>query len=152
MDNAMIDNWNNKVEKSDKVYILGDFCFSNKDYAISILNRLNGQKFLIKGNHGHIIKDKEVESKFGWIKDYYVLKHDNLKFVLFHYSIQVWDSKHYGSIHLFGHVHSNKDENHPMADNLGYAYNVGVDVNDFTPIELNEILMKLKYGANLEVN
>ena len=145
MDNEMINNWNKTVDKSDSVYILGDFCFADKNYAINILNKLNGQKFLIKGNHDSIIKDKEVASKFGWIKDYYVLKNDKLKFVLFHYPIQVWDCKHHCSIHLYGHVHSNKDNHHPLLENLENAYNVGVDVNNFAPIEINEILEKLNY-------
>jgi Predicted phosphoesterase or phosphohydrolase len=143
MDSKMIENWNSKVDKGDRVYILGDFAFSDKEYVIRLMDKLNGQKFLVKGNHDHIVKEKEVAEKFAWVKDYYVLKHNKMKFVLFHYPIQVWDCQHHGSVHLFGHVHSNKEDHHPLLETLKNAYNVGVDVNNFTPIEITEILEKL---------
>lgn len=144
MDETMIENWNNKVKHQDSIYILGDFAFSEKDYAIKLLNKLNGNKFLIKGNHDKVIKKRDVASKFAWIKDYYMLKANNLKIVLFHYPIAVWDCQHHGSLHLYGHVHSNKGTQHPLKADLPNSYNVGVDVNDFAPVELTEIRKKLK--------
>lgn len=144
MDNSLIVNWNNKISSTDDIYILGDFSFGDKDYTLKLLNKLNGNKFLIKGNHDYVLKDSEVRNKFAWVKDYYVLKHNNMKFVLFHYPIQVWDCKHHGAVHLYGHIHSNLG-NHSMEYNIQNSYNVGVDVNDFTPIELNEILKKIRY-------
>ena len=144
MNKQMIDNWNNVVSNEDQVYILGDFCFGNKDETIRILKQLKGQKFLVKGNHDHILKDKDVRDCFAWVKDYYVLKNNNMKFVLFHYPIQVWDCKHHGSVHLYGHIHSNLG-NHSMEYDIKNSYNVGVDVNSFRPIELNEILKKIRY-------
>lgn len=144
MNQQIINNWNSRVKNKDQIYILGDFSFGNKQQTLKVLNKLNGQKFLIKGNHDYILKESEVENKFAWVKDYYVLKHNNIKFVLFHYPIQVWDCKHHGAIHLYGHIHSNLG-NHSMEYNIINSYNVGVDVNNFTPIELNEILIKLRY-------
>lgn len=144
MNEQIIKNWNNKVKQKDEIYILGDFSFGDKEQTLKLLDKLNGQKFLIKGNHDHVLKESEVRNKFAWVKDYYVLKHNNLKFVLFHYPIQVWDCRHHGAIHLYGHIHSNLG-NHSMEYNISNSYNVGVDVNNFTPIELNEILIKLKY-------
>lgn len=144
MDDALITNWNSKVSNTDSIYILGDFSFGDKDYTIKLLNKLNGNKFLIKGNHDHVLKERDVYNKFAWVKDYYILKHNNLKLVLFHYPIQVWDCRHHNSIHLYGHIHSNKG-NHSMEYNISNSYNVGADVNNFTPIELNEILIKLRY-------
>lgn len=145
MDNAMIDKWNNKVQKSDSVYILGDFSFGDKDYTINILDRLNGHKYLIKGNHDHVIKYEEVANKFVWIKDYCTIKYNKLKFIMFHYPIQVWEGCHYGSIHLYGHVHSDKEDHHPLLEQLKNAYNVGADVNNYEPIELEELLIKINY-------
>ena len=71
------------------------------------------------------------------------LKDNNIKFVLFHFPIQVWDCQHHGAIHLYGHVHSNKNTSHPMEYEIKNSYNVGADVNNYTPIELSEILSKL---------
>lgn len=146
MNSQMIKNWNETVTNNDQVYILGDFCFGSKEDTMKIANQLNGQKFLIMGNHDQKVKtmSKEEKSCFGWVKDYYVLKHNNMKFVLFHFPIQVWDCKHHGSVHLYGHIHSNLG-NHSMEYDIKNSYNVGVDVNNFRPIELNEIIKKIRY-------
>lgn len=51
MDEGLIKNWNRKVKKGDLVYMLGDFTLSrDPEYIISLLQRLNGQKVLVKGN------------------------------------------------------------------------------------------------------
>ena len=145
MNRQMIKNWNQTVNPNDSVYILGDFAFTDGNNANYLLTQLNGKKFLIKGNHDSFLKDNEFDrTKFEWIKDYYRLKHDGMKFILFHYPIAVQDCKHHGSIHLYGHIHSNKGENHPLTYDLGRAYNVGVDVNDFKPISIVDIMNKLK--------
>lgn len=141
MDKTLIDKWNAKVNKKDEVYILGDFAFCDGDKANKLLMQLNGQKFLIKGNHDRFLKDKDFnKTLFGWVRDYYTIKDGGNVVVLFHYPIAVWDRQHYGSIHLYGHVHSNKDDHHPLCCQLENAYNVGVDVCDYEPKTLRELL------------
>ena len=51
MENVLVMNWNNNVTSEDTVYILGDFCWLDGQEWDRILNRLNGHKILIKGNH-----------------------------------------------------------------------------------------------------
>jgi len=145
MTNQMIKKWNNKVNKEDQVYIHGDFAFGNSVDIIKLLDKLNGNKFMIRGNHDHALKDRELQKKFGWVKDYYVLKYKGIKFVMFHYPIAVWDCKHHGSIHLYGHIHSNKGDHHSLGNMQNNSYNVGVDVNNFEPVSLEEILEKINY-------
>lgn len=145
MTEVMLNKWNTKINKNDQVYILGDFAFGNPEEICNLLDKLNGNKFLIRGNHDHVIKNKEVRDKFGWVKDYYLLKYDGLKIVLFHYPIAVWDCKHYNSLHLFGHIHSNQADHHLLNNKQENSYNVGVDVNNYEPILLEEILKKINY-------
>jgi calcineurin-like phosphoesterase family protein len=142
MDKALIKNWNDKVNVDDEVYILGDFAFCNEEKSKDIASKLNGIKYLIKGNH-----DKNIDyNSFEWVKDYFVLRRNKMKFILFHFPISVFDGQHHGnSIHLYGHVHSNTTTQHPLVQEIKNSYNVGVDVNNFAPIELNEILEKLNY-------
>ena len=140
MNEVMLSKWNNKINKNDQVYILGDFAFGDSDSVYKLLNKLNGNKFLIKGNHDYFIKHKQIANQFAWIKDYYRLKYNKLKIILFHYPIMTWDCKHYNSIHLYGHIHNNKLE-HEQKN----SYNVGVDVNNFEPVSLEEILEKINY-------
>ena len=149
MDEALIKNWNSVVDENDEVYILGDFSFhKDPEKTLGILQQLNGRKYLILGNHDRqILKNRKLKEQFMWIKDYHRLKIDGYNLVLFHYPIQVWDCRHHGAIHLYGHVHSNA-HNHSMEYDIPYSYNVGADVNDFTPICLDDILIGLykKWG------
>lgn len=139
MDNQMITNWNRAVKPNDDIYILGDFCFGDGAFVNNLLDQLNGRKYLIKGNHDNFLKDKDFDkSKFVWIKDYFVLKHNKQKYVLFHYPIQTWDCQHHGSYHCYGHIHSNIGE-HRMKYDILNSFNVGVDVNNFTPVNIDTI-------------
>lgn len=141
MDEELIERWNYKVGLADEVYIIGDFSFSKPSRTTEILKRLNGRKYLIRGNHDH----KTPTDQFEWVKDYFVLVRNKIKFVLFHYPIQVWDGQHHNSVHCYGHVHSNTGTFHPMKYEIPNSYNVGADVNGLAPIELDEILINLNY-------
>lgn len=144
MDETMIINWNNKVSNGDRVYIIGDFIFGDEEVALSILNRLNGQKFMIKGNHDSFLKYENVIKKFQWIKDYYKLKLDDKEIILCHYPFEVWDKAHYGSLNIFGHVHSQRSQNHVMRKPRDNQYNAGVDINNFEPVTLEELIANNK--------
>lgn len=138
MNQELIERWNNKVEKDSNVYILGDFCLTNRGERIKeILNQLNGNKFLVRGNHDKIVDKKWVREQFCWVKDYYKLNYCNFKIILFHYPILQWNGKHHNYLHFYGHVHSNIPEYSPL------AYNVGVDVNNYEPLSFAEILNKI---------
>ncbi len=51
MHETIISNWNKAVRPKDIVYCVGDFSFGNFEKTRTILSRLNGRKFLIRGNH-----------------------------------------------------------------------------------------------------
>lgn len=51
MHEHMIDNWNRRVKPNEKVYMLGDFAFSGWTLTKKVVERLNGHKILILGNH-----------------------------------------------------------------------------------------------------
>ena len=57
----MIKKWNDKVRKNDEVVILGDFSFGKPEETMEILKRLNGTKYLIKGNHEKYLKDSKFD-------------------------------------------------------------------------------------------
>lgn len=144
MNERMIENWNKKVKNNDDVYILGDFSFGNGNETNSLLESLNGRKYIVRGNHDYFLDKKDFNMDLiEWAKDYYVLKYNKMKFVLFHFPIAVWDCKHHGSIHLYGHVHSNTTTDHPLRFELFNSYNVGVDVNDYMPVSIEKVLARL---------
>ena len=56
-DETIISNFNSVVSNDDVLVILGDVMLGDNNYGIKCLNRLNGHKFIIRGNHD---TDKKV--------------------------------------------------------------------------------------------
>jgi len=149
MNNVLIQNWNARVQTTDEIYILGDFMFKGDGVsANSLLQRLNGTKYLIRGNHDKFVDDTAFDKEnFAWIKDYHVLSYQKVKFVLFHFPIFEWDGYFGDAVHLYGHVHNsgNNYEQQRKFEVLGKrAINVGVDVNGFLPVSIREIMKRLE--------
>lgn len=51
MNQVLIDNWNAVVKPEDTIYHLGDVAFLKQEAAYKIIQQLNGNKILIRGNH-----------------------------------------------------------------------------------------------------
>lgn len=141
MNETLITNWNNRVRKGDLVYVLGDIGYpkNNADTqaTIELIKKLNGRKVLVVGNHDRkLIKDKEFIKCFENIQVYLEVNDNRRKVVLFHYPIEEWNGFYRDAIHLYGHVHNNKVGLRTIKN----RYNVGVDVNDYMPVTLDEIL------------
>jgi len=133
----LIQNWNNKVSGQDNVYILGDVAFSNAKDASQFMDRLHGQKFLIRGNHdSKLVKSSDFKQRFAWIKDYYELRYNNKKFMLMHYPMMFWNNQHHGSYMLHGHMHSINPEKLNCR-----RWDVGMDgSSDFAPYLLDDLV------------
>ena len=143
MDETLTRNWNNVVTPEDEVYILGDFTLRPAVEAHGYLTQLNGRKHFIRGNHDKFLKNYEqYENDFEWVKDYHVLFVGKRRFVLFHFPILEWDQYYRGAIHLYGHVHNSQAPAKLMEKLKGSAFNVGVDVNGFQPVSMEEILQR----------
>ena len=146
MNKIMIERWNSYVTDRDEIYILGDFMYKGTGKeANEILSRLKGRKYLIKGNHENYLNKAEFnQNAFEWIKEYHVLKYEGMEFVLFHFPMLSWHKSHRGSFHLYGHVHNSASRYPEFAEKIkilgNKAFNVGVDVNDFYPVSIKQII------------
>ena len=108
MNNAMAEEWNHKVQPEDTVYILGDVAFLPAAKAVSIMNRLNGTKILVEGNHDRkLLNDPVFRSCFAEVHPYLCITYEKTRVVMFHYPIAEWDQMHRGAVHLHGHLHGN---------------------------------------------
>lgn len=136
MSTDIIIKWNKKVSKEDIVYILGDVGeIEEVDEVCRILRRLNGKKVLITGNHDReTIKVPAFRKCFIQISDYFRVFDSGKKVVMSHFPFEDWEGKKKGVIHLHGHVHKE-----PLP-NRKNRYNVGADIQDFTPRTLREII------------
>lgn len=154
MDAEIILRWNAKVGKGDTVYVLGDMIWkTRKDEALDIINSLNGQKILIKGNHDRFVSNGEVRKAFAAVKDYdeiNVTLEDGTsrKCVVSHYFIPLYNGHRDGAIHLHGHSHFTDESQIEIEiveklNSLGFSpkiYNVGCMYWNYEPVTLDEIL------------
>lgn len=149
MNKELIRRWNERVKPEDTVIIVGDFCFKASEKASErgngmplkaqyYANQLNGHKIFIKGNHdtnnGLTTKITALIMEFGGIEVY--ITHDPA------------NSHPVYQLNICGHVHKlwkcEKKKN-------GIIINVGVDVNDFYPISLREVLDNYNRLKNMKV-
>lgn len=145
MNRTLISNWNKTVNKHDEIFILGDLFFrATIEQINSTLQKLNGKKYLICGNHDEYVLHPDFDrSAFVFVKPYHTFQYHKKKFVLSHYPILEWEAKESGSILLYGHVHNDKPDYYSKI--LGNnAFNVGVDMTDFRPVSIKEIFQQIK--------
>ena len=140
MDNRLVANWNSVINKSDDIYIVGDFSLKSVNDVENYLRRLNGKKHLIRGNHDRVgAYPYNVPAGLEWVRDYHELKVEGVRFILFHYPIFEWNAVYRGSIHLYGHVHRDVGYSGWHRDKAWHSVNVGVDVNNYYPISVKQI-------------
>lgn len=105
MTEGLIDHWNNTVKRNDTIYILGDFSFYTRAKTEAILQQLNGNKFLVFGNHDGVLREEWATKHFTHRSDLLRHKLFGQDIVMAHYPLLRWEKCHYGSLHLFGHEH-----------------------------------------------
>jgi calcineurin-like phosphoesterase family protein len=122
MRETMITEWNQLVGQDDTVYILGDVAFLPAQDAVVIMQRLNGRKILIEGNHDRkLLNDPAFRGCFDQVHNYLRLTHNGQLVILFHYPIAEFDQMHRGAVHLHGHLHGNLSGlEHYRVRDMGY--------------------------------
>lgn len=151
-DEWLIDVWNKTVKKKDFVYILGDFSLCNKERTKKILEKLNGRKFLIKGNH-----DKScigLESYFEWVGDIKEVKftHNQYPFInpdetfaveLCHFPMLTWNRRPHGTCHLHGHCHGSLDDFNEYSQELRFDVGIDSKMGNLNLIDLETVYNKM---------
>lgn len=145
MDEAMIKNWNDKVKNSDTVYIIGDLIYKSAKDPQWYLDRLNGKKILILGNHDDSWLRRVDASKY--FIEVTRLKEATVegRHVTFcHYPMLEWrDSRKIGSHKLgyliYGHIHNRVSPLYRPLFEIGNALNAGADINGYAPVTFEEL-------------
>jgi calcineurin-like phosphoesterase family protein len=139
MDRQMIDWWNMVVGPEDEVWHLGDFAFRQRPARVaSLLKALHGRKRLITGNND----DAAVIGCDGWesIQPYAEVNIDGMHLVLCRYPFRTWRNMGKGWANLHGHSHGRLKP-------LPRQFDVGVEVWNFRPVQLAEVIRGLKDGV-----
>lgn len=156
MNDALVANWNAVVAPDDTVYHLGDVALGKLDESLPVIDRCNGRKVLIIGNHDRIFRDNKpayIERFWPIYAQHFTSMHDEL--VLRALQVRLAHLPYDGDSHdedryvehrpaddgmplLCGHVHEAwktklSKQGTPML-------NVGVDAQGFFPINLGEAL------------
>lgn len=149
-------NWNSVVGENDVVFHCGDVCwFNSRRETRKYLEQLNGKIYIVPGNHDKSNQfDYCSREKFVVLSDtvtVYVQNHPmaadkSIEIFLSHCPMMTWPHRTYGVPNFFGHIHSGPNSKAEVDQDLPlwpYQYDVGVDNNNYTPIELTEVLNKI---------
>lgn len=131
-DEMLINYWNETIAKKDTVYIIGDLMFADQQRSRKILERLNGNKILILGNHdkvhdankgyfNHITQIKSMKFK----KTVFNFLSEDMEVVMCHFPMLTWEHKYKGVIMLHGHCHGKLDQYNTESKEL--RVDVGID-------------------------
>ena len=166
MNETIIERWNERITDGDLVFVLGDVVMGTFVESIKLIERLNGVKLLIPGNHDRVhptyqISDKkrveayELYRSVGFrilpLTTFYTTG-TGIPFMLSHFPYE--GDSHDQDRHVeyrpernpdiewlvHGHVHEKWKIN-------GKQINVGVDVWDFYPVSYDEIQNLIKANS-----
>lgn len=142
MTEGLIRNWNARVAKNDRIFVLGDFAFGNKTLIRELVPRLNGKKMLVKGNHDNNRGTFYVEAGFASTSHFPVFYTNPAqgiteRFLLSHEPIfpTVGDL-----INIHGHLHDGVNPAFYAPQHIC----VSAEMVNYRPISLPEIMAKLK--------
>ena len=128
----LMELWNSTIGKKDTIYILGDLTFLGSDDARRLVEKLNGQKHLIVGNHdGSVEKLTNYFVTVTSLKDIVIKPtscpaiRENISLTLCHYPLVSWNKKPDGALMLHGHCHGRIDEFNSECEEL--RFDVGID-------------------------
>jgi len=106
----IIQTINSRVTKTDHLYILGDVAFGSQWESAALIDKINGHRHLVLGNHDSSKVDFYTNSGlFDSVTMYAEVVFNKKRIILFHYPIAEWNSGHHSSWHLHGHTHANFD-------------------------------------------
>ena len=164
MNEVLIENWNSVVTKDSVIFHLGDFAWGNKSKWIPICKRLNGHIVLILGNHDFKNGPKTgdaLDELFDYTTQQMYIRIEGKQLFLNHFPFLcysgVYREPEDQTWALHGHVHLGPDSlgglDVPRMKYLFPAqYDVGVDMNNYTPISWKELKEKIEFQIKNNVN
>jgi calcineurin-like phosphoesterase family protein len=158
MNEVMIERWNQVVKPYDIVYHMGDVALGKIAESLPLVGRLNGIKKLVPGNHDRIFSGEKEKQITRFLPEYQKVFQD----ILTEQTVLNLDHKWDGMFPIMCHFPYNGDSHgvdrhadkrpldngtplihghvHDSWKHNGHMFNVGVDVNHFTPVHEDEIV------------
>lgn len=146
--NIMIENWNKVIGPDDKILHLGDLVFTydekkQDEFFYSVAPRLQGDKYLILGNHDNHHEWEYEQAGFKVIPPF-IMPYRGRQISFDHYPTDkdVIDRRDNSYIRVHGHIHNSgyeyKSLHSPMTRHGNI--NVCVEMIDYTPQSIEKLL------------
>ena len=154
-DEEIVRRWNEVVNPEDTVWHLGDVMLGDNDHGMDCLRRLNGNIFIIPGNHDTptrlalyktLPNVKVVDTAIeGITLGAITFKYRKYNFYLSHHPTMTsnLEKAPYLKMHLinlFGHTH----QQNKFYMSMPYMFHVGMDSNNCTPVLLDDAIEIMK--------
>lgn len=158
MNAEMIYRHNQKVKAEDHVFILGDIVVCKEteieQRLAETVDHLNGHLHLILGNHDYkYMEDMAFIKRFESVDEAKLIRDQDRWIQLFHYPILRWYRKNKGAFHIYGHLHDEKKGKEAQwLRTEAYALNACVEVNDFMPCTLQELIINNQHIKDIELD
>lgn len=155
----MVKRWNEVVKPGDKVYHLGDVVM--KKQFLPIMDRLNGKKTLIRGNHDIF----EIKDYLKYFSEVHAVRYpETREFVMSHIPLHPDSVRERYKINVHGHLHAHRvkreiwlgeysDDTIPptLINSDAFRmeidpmyFNVSVEQIDYTPISHEDLLVRIR--------
>lgn len=143
MDEELIRRWNAVVHRNDIVYIIGDFSFRSHRSVEEYLDALKGHKHLILGNHDRSwMKKANIEGRSESVSPMHSINDAGHMVTMCHYPMMSWPGMSHNGYMVYGHIHNNTNADYwPLIADRPLMLNAGVDINDFKPVTLDEMIV-----------
>ena len=144
MNDILIDNWNSLISNKDVVYHLGDFGFGATELLKFVRNKLNGYIILVRGNHDRS-QQSMLTAGFNEVHFKVTVRYQTYNFLLKHKPLNEEEARlvEKETIVLCGHIHSKPEDKLRIINNFLH-YDVGVDPNDYFPVNLDKICEQIE--------
>lgn len=151
MTEMILTNISEQSNYGDVIYNIGDVSFGTRQQTLDALRdiqKMGIKHHLILGNHDKRIRDDEVlQECFESVSDMKAITLGKQVIIMSHFAYAIWDRKHYGSWHFFGHSHGGYQQEGKCMD-VGIDSRPTGDMKMWTYDELAEIMKHQPTGRH----
>lgn len=159
MNEAIINNWNKVIGPEDIIFCLGDIALGGSGAWNTLIPQLNGKIHLVLGNHDCRNWRESYRNLFESVSEQLTVEIDKKTFILTHFPLLcyhgTWGTE-MNVINLHGHCHLCKNASGKDIERLQYTfptqYDVGVDLNNYSPISYHQVMERIKYQIEHHTN
>ena len=145
MNEELIKRWNQTVKPEDTTIHCGDLAWigsqiKKKDLP-KIVNRLNGNKILVRGNHDKLSHNAYYAAGFSFVCDSFTIGR-----VLFTHLPAPKEFKRWFDLNINGHNHKTQTtEDEPK----GFYRNVAVELTDYRPVDFDSLTKGIDLNSSI---